>query len=152
MEVGADDDEPRARSTLAEQLLDELLRRFLAARLVEREHDAFVDRAGGFEQLELLIERGEQLRRRLGPHDLGRMTVEREHRRAEAARLREIVHEPEHGLMTEVHAVERADRDRPVGGRPRRALRLGSRKIFIRPRRLALASTTAGFTPAPRRS
>ena len=45
--------------------------------LVERQHDGGVD-AGLLEQLEPLLVIGEQLRRRLGPHDRGRVTVERD--------------------------------------------------------------------------
>ena len=81
VEVGADHDEPRAEHA-GEHLAHEVFGRLLAARLVEREHEALVDRAGGLEQLELLFERREQLRRRSGPHDLGRVAVEGEHGRA----------------------------------------------------------------------
>ena len=63
VEVGADHHEPRAEHA-GEHLAHEVFGRLLAARLVEREHEALVDRAGGLEQLELLVERREQLRRR----------------------------------------------------------------------------------------
>ncbi len=76
------------------------------------------------------------------------MAVEREHRRAEAAGPRQIVHEPEHSLMAEVHAVERTDRHRALSGF---ADDLG--RIAVDPHDApSVASTTAGFTPAPRRS
>ena len=101
----------RACSALDEQLFDELLGGLLAARRVEREHEAYVDGAGRVEQLELLLEGRQQLRRRVGPHDLGRMAVEGEHGRRQTAGVGELAHEPQHRLVPEVHAVERADRD-----------------------------------------
>ena len=63
VEVVADHDEPRAEHA-GEHLAHEVFGGLLAARLVEREHEALVDRAGRVEQLELLVERREQLRRR----------------------------------------------------------------------------------------
>ena len=84
-----------------------------------------VDAPRRLEQLELLVERREDARRRLGPHDFGGMAVEREHGGRQAARVREVVHEPQHRLVAEVHAVERADRDRAFA--VARTLRSGSR-------------------------
>ena len=150
VEVGSDDDEARVQHT-CEQLFDELFGRFLAARVVERQHQTFIDRARGLEQLDLLLQRGQQARCRLGSHDLGRMTVEREHGGAEAARPREVVYQAEHRLMAQVHAVERPDRDRTLALTRRRADDLG--RIAIDPHDAApVASTTAGFTPPPLRS
>ena len=106
-----------------EDLLDELLRGLVAALRVEAEHADRVDEAGGLEQLELLLERREQLRCRLGSHDLRRMTVEGDHRGLEVARPREVVHEPEHLAVAEVDAVERADRDDAPARRRRRRSR-----------------------------
>ena len=129
VEVVADHDEARAEHA-REHLAHEVFGRLLAARLVEREHEAFVDGAGRVEQLELLVERREQLRRRAGAHDFGRMPVEGEHGRREAACVGEVVHDAQHRLVPEVHAVERADRDRAA----RRARRLptsaGSRQMI----------------------
>ena len=62
VEVVADHDEARAEHA-GEHFAHEVFGRLLAARLVEREHEALVDRAGRLEQLELLVERREQLRR-----------------------------------------------------------------------------------------
>ena len=107
-----------------EQLRDEVFGRLLAARLVEREHEAFVDRTRGLEQLELVVERRQQLRRRAGAHDLGRMTVEGEHGRREPASGREVAHDPQHGLVPAVHAVERADCDRAPAQRPAHLARI----------------------------
>ena len=71
VEVGADDDEARA-GAVDEHLVHEVLGRLTTALLVEVQHEAAVDVPGAREQLELLLEGGEQLRRRLGPHDLRR--------------------------------------------------------------------------------
>src|SRR5262249_26151932 len=127
-----------------------LLRRLLAAGLVEREHQTLVDRARRLEQLELLLECGQQLRRGTRAHDFGRVPVEREHRRREPPRLREIAHETQHGLMAEMDPVERADRHRAGAALPRDLA-----GIAIDPHERAVpwpTSTTDGFTPAPRRS
>ena len=159
MEVGADHDQPRAEHA-RQQLGDEVFGRLLAARLVEREHEALVDRAGRFEQLELLVEGRQQLGRRSRPDHLGRVTVEREHRRRQSARSCEIAHEAEHGLVPEVDAVERADGD---GATARAVERPDLARIAPDDHSDSWhfdswlddswgASTTAGFTPAPRRS
>jgi hypothetical protein len=68
-------------STLHEDALDERQSRLLRLRLVERQHDRGVD-AHGSEHLESLVVIGQQLRRRLGTHDAGRVTVEGDHRRS----------------------------------------------------------------------
>ncbi len=70
-----------------------------------------------------------------------------------SARVREVVHEPQHRLVAEVHAVERADRDRAADRVVTRGRTDGS---GIAPDDhdddSCGASTTVGFTPAPRRS
>ena len=73
--------------------------------VVERDHDELVDAERG-DQLGLGVEAGQQLRRRLGPDDLQRVRLEREHRVAAA----------DHLAVAEVDAVEFADRD-PTGAR-----------------------------------
>ena len=150
VEVGADHHETRAEHT-REHRGDEVFGGFLAARFVEREHEAFVDGIGAFEQLQLLIQRGEQLRRRTRPHHLRGMAVEREHGGCEPARVREVVDQPQHRAMPEMHTVERADRDRAsdtaVSGRGH--VRGIAPHDHDDP---CGASTTVGFTPAPRRS
>ena len=152
VEIGADDDQPRAEHT-GQHLADEVFGRLLAARLVEREHEAFVDRSRRVEELQLLVEGRQEFRRRRGAHDLGGMTVEREHRGAQLPRVREVVHEPQHRLVAEVHAVERADRDRAADRVVTHGRTDGS---GIAPDDHDDdswgASTTDGFTPPPRRS
>src|SRR2546421_118646 len=64
------------------------------------------------EELELLVEIGEQAGRRLGAHHAGRMAVEGDHRGGEAALPRQPAHVGDHGPMAEVHAVVGADCDR----------------------------------------
>ncbi len=70
--------------------------------LVERDQDELLDAELG-DQLGLDVEAGEELRRRLGPHDPQRMGLEREHR----------VVAVDHLAVAEVDAVELADRDPP---------------------------------------
>src|SRR5207302_7764563 len=129
-----------------------------AARLVELEHEALVDRAGRLEQLELLVERRQDLGGGSGTHHLGRMTVEGQHRRRQSARPRKIAHEPQHGLVSQMYAVEGADGDRATADGSADLVRIapddhpgswhsGSWRFDS-----CGASTTAGFTPAPRRS
>ena len=146
VEVGADDHEARAEHA-REHLAHEVFRGLLAARLVEREHEALVDRAGRFEQLELLVERRQQLGRRPGPDDLGGMPVEREHGRAQPARR---------ARSCTSRSTAWCPRCTPsnapiVTARARRRVRDDS-SDRARRSRAAPASTTAGFTPAPRRS
>ncbi len=116
VEVGTDDDESR-REALDEHLADELLGRLAAARLVEGEDAREVDEPGRGDELELLVEHRQHLRRALGTHDLGRMTVEGEARGRETPRVGEVAHEAQHGLVPEVHAVVRADRHDRARGR-----------------------------------
>src|SRR5207344_240095 len=94
-----------------EHLAHEVFRRLLAARLVEREHPAQIEVAGRVEELEALLERGQESWRGLRSHDFGGVAVERDQRRLEAARVRELAYETQHRLMTEVHAVVGAVHD-----------------------------------------
>ena len=95
VEVGADDHEARAEQT-DEHLVHEVLGRLLAAPLVEPQHAHDVEQPCADEQLELVVERGQQGRRRLGSHDLRRMAVERDADRVEVAGVGELAHELEH--------------------------------------------------------
>ena len=114
VEVGADDDEPGTEPA-DEHLAHEVLGRLLAPGLVEGEDARRVEVAGRVEQLQLLVERREQLRRRLGAHDLGRVAVEGQAARLVAAGDGELAHDTQHLLVAEVHAVVRADRDHRTG-------------------------------------
>ena len=104
---------------------------------------------GGREQLELLVEVGEQAGRRLGPHHRGRVAVEGDdgglHARRLAARG---PHLGDHGLVPEVHAVVGADRDDGAGVGSRAAPDVVQHLHRARSvtRRLGFASTTDGFT------
>ena len=145
VEVGADDDEAGVRG-VGEHLAHEVLGRLLAAGLVEVQHVREVEVAGGVEQLELLLGRGEQAGRRLGPHHLGRVTVEGDAHRGEAAGVGELAHEAQHRVVPEVHAVVDADGDDRAGAvveRGRRARRGRRRCASLTPALLT--------TGAPRR-
>ena len=60
VEVGPDHDQPGLEAAV-EHLAHEVLGRFPPAGLVEGEDDGVVDEAGGLEELQLLVEAGEQL-------------------------------------------------------------------------------------------
>ena len=75
---------------------------------------------GGGEELEFLVEVGEQFRRRLGPYDARRMTIEGHHNRAAAEFRRQLLHLSDYCLMPEMHAVIRTDRDDRAFTWPRR--------------------------------
>ena len=88
VEVLADDDDRRVEAV--DQHATNEMRRLLARlRLVEVDDDGRVE-ARRREQLELLVEIGQQLRRRLGPNDRRRMTIERHHGRACPGRRGEL--------------------------------------------------------------
>ena len=148
MKIRTDHYEPSVQRA-REELLDELLRRFLASRGVERQDETLVDVARRLEQLDLLLEGRQQLRRRVGPNDLGRVAIEREHRGGESAGPRELPHQPQHRLVTEMHAVERADRHRAPALVVRDLRRVA---VDLHESAASVASTTDGLTPPPRRS
>ncbi|MNC90112.1 hypothetical protein D3C83_61680 [compost metagenome] len=81
-----------------------------------------VDEPGGLEQLELLVEAGEQLGGGLGPDDLGRVAVEGD----EGGDLPPLVglfpDEAQEGLVAEVDAVEGTDGDHGPDGQFRAAV------------------------------
>ena len=72
--------------------------------VVERDDIDQID-AGGFEQFEFLLERGEPARRRFGPHDLRRVAIEGDHGAAGAPALGEMTDLVEDRAVTEVDAV-----------------------------------------------
>jgi hypothetical protein len=148
VEVGADDHQPRAEA-LDEHLSDEVLGGLLTARLVEGEDHGAIEISRRAEELDLLLERREQLGRALRPHDLGRVAVEGEADGFQAARVRQLAHEAQHRLVPEVHAVVGADRDRAAAPAPRDVL---ERDHFHHALASWGATTTAGRNAAPRRS
>ncbi len=145
VEVLADDDRPHGQP-LDEHALDERLRRLLRLRLVEAQDHGGVEPGGG-QQLEALVGRRQQLRCRLGTHDRGGVTVERQHDRHRIAVGGEALDLLDHRLVPEVHAVVGADRDHGAPARPRWPVELGDH-LHGR-RRYPGASTTAGFARPP---
>ena len=79
VEVLADDHHTGLQAA-HEHPVDERLRALRCLVLVERHDHDRVD-AGRLQQLELLLGTGQQPRRRLGPHDARRMTIEGHHHR-----------------------------------------------------------------------
>src|SRR5262249_50321174 len=147
VEVGADDDELRA-GALDECLAREVLGRFAAAGLVEVQDETAVEQAGRGEQLELLVECGEQLRRRLRANDLRGMPVERDAHCFEVASVGELAQELQDLLVPDVHPVVDADRDRGAAVRPQLTEALDDlHHVSLGP-----AITTEGLHAAPRRS
>ena len=67
--------------------------------------------AGVGQQLDLLLQVGEQQRSRLRPHDHGRVTVERHHRGRQALALGSLPYLGDDATVSEVDAVVGADRD-----------------------------------------
>ena len=114
------------------------------------EHEREVEVAGSVEQLELLLRRREQLRRRLGTHDLGRVTIERDAHGREAARIGELPYEPEHRVMAEVHAVVHTDGDDRARSRIERRREAVEVVDDAHDAQLLAATTTAGRSAAPR--
>ena len=92
VEVGADHHDPRAAAststsrTKSSAVSDRALG-------VEAQHEAAIEIPGGVEELELLLEGVEHLRRRLRAHHFGGMAVEGHAHRVEPARVRELAHE-----------------------------------------------------------
>ena len=100
-----------------QDLPHELLGRLLGSGLVERDDEAPVE-AGGGEELELLLEVGEEPGRGLRAHDGRGMPVEGHDRALQAARRRPLPHRGDHGLVAAVHAVVGTDGDHAPGVGP----------------------------------
>ena len=123
VEVLADDDD--LDGEVGDQHpLDERLRRLLRLGLVEVQHHGCVH-AAGLEQLEPLLGAGQQLGSGLGPHDLGRMAIERQHHRERLLPLGEVLDLIDDGHVADVHTVIGADRDDGSLTRPRRPIEIG---------------------------
>ena len=105
VEVLAHDHDPGVEA-VGEHLAHEVVGRLLAAGLVEGDDQAVVD-AGGAQQLELLVEVGQQPGSRLGPHDRGGLPVERDHRAAQAPGLGPPPHLGDDGLVVVLPGVAR---------------------------------------------
>ena len=104
------------------------------------QHHGGVD-AGGGEQLEALLVVGQQLRRRLRPHDRRRVAIERQHDRLGLGADGELADVGDDGLVPEVHAVVGADRDHGAFPGPRWDVEIGDHLHGLRryPRRRAAA-------------
>ena len=99
-----------------QHLADEVLGRLPAAGLVEGDHQAVVD-AGVGQQLQLLVEVGEQAGRRLGPHHRRRVAVEGDHRGGQPPLVGPPAHLGDDRPVPQVDAVVGADGDRGARGR-----------------------------------
>lgn len=114
VEVGSDHDHSGAQHR-AENMLHEMLRGLLAAHMVEAQNEAIVHVARLAQEPELLIDIGEEERRRVRPNDFRRMAIERHDRGRKAAGGAELTNQAQQGAVTEVDAVERPDRDDASG-------------------------------------
>src|SRR5262249_33196666 len=134
-----------------EHLTHEVLGRLVAARVVEVQDHRAVEESRLAEELDLLLECGEQLRSALGPHHLRRVTVEREAHGFETTRIRELAHEPQHCLVAEMDAVIRTDRDGATACARGDVLESDDLHLLHADASCG-ATTTAGRSAAPRRS
>ena len=100
-----------------EDFPDELLGRLLRPVLIEM-HDQDVVDAGRGQKLELLIEVGEQFRRRLGPHDRSRVLIESDDGGRQVLLRRRPLDPVDDEPVTGVDTVVGPDRHRarPIGG------------------------------------
>ena len=149
VEVLAHDDDLGVEA-VEEHLAHEVLGRLLGPRLVERDHEAEVD-AGLGQQLELLLEVGEQPRRGGRPHDRGGVPVEGDDGGAQPLGLGPLADLGDDGLVAEVHAVVGADGDDAALGRSRAGIVVADdlhRQEATRGP--SAASTTDGLAVVPR--
>ena len=123
VEVLADDDDLHGEA-VDEHPLDERLRRLLGLDLVEVQHHGAVEPGRG-QQLQALLRRRQQLRRRLRPDDRGRVAVEREDHGVGAFGGGEALDLGDDRLVAEMHAVVGADRDHGALAGPGRGDELG---------------------------
>ena len=107
---------------LDEHPLDERLRRLLRLDLVEAQHHGPVETGRG-EQLEALLERRQQRRRRLRAHHRGGVPVERQHDGAGGFPLGDGAHLVDHRLVADMDAVVGPDRHHGARLRARAAAR-----------------------------
>ena len=119
--------------------------------LVEVDHHHVVD-AGRAEQLQLLVEVGEQAGRRVGPDHLGGMAVEGDHGAAVTTRSGPAHHLGDHRAVSEVEAVVGADGDHRALWAGTAALRSDSRRrtrMTCTTAQTRGRNTTDGFTEPP---
>jgi len=93
-----------------QELLHEILGRLVGPLVVEGHHHRPLDAAVG-QQLEFLLEVGQELGGRVGPHHAGRVAVEGHHHRREAALRRPGREVAQQGPVPQVDAVVGADGD-----------------------------------------
>ena len=93
-----------------QHLVDEVLGRLVGPGPVEGDHQGALDPATS-QELELLVEVGEQGGGRLGPHHTGRMAIEGDDHRREVQHLGPGHQIAEEGPVTEVNAVIGANGD-----------------------------------------
>ena len=109
----------QARLQLLDQhLLHEVLGRLVRPRLVEGHHHRPVDAALG-QQLELLLQAGQLLGRRLRPHHVGGVAVEGDHDGGEPGLGGPLPQVAQQGPVPEMDAVVGPDGDRGAGHRLR---------------------------------
>ena len=125
VEVGTDDDELGVEAA-DEDLAHEVFCGLVRTLFVEMHDQGIVD-IGLLEQLELLIEIGEQPRRGLGAHDAGGMTIEGDDRGGEPAVARQSLHGRDDLTVPAVHTVVRADGDHRALRRTRALVEIAQR-------------------------
>jgi len=156
VEVGPDHHHAR-REPVDEHLAHELLSGLAGPVGVEPQHGDEVDEVGTGEQFDLVVGSREQQRRRVRSHDPGRMPIEGDAHRVEPSGIGEFPHQLQHPSMPLVHPVERADRDDAAPGPRARDLLLAHdaghpAASVVAGAGVRVATTTAGFSAAPRRS
>ena len=92
------------------QLGNEIFRLGLGEIFVERNYQEMADSKSA-NQRDLMRRGSNEMRRILWPQNFGRMWIERDNNRRSIFRMGMPRRSGDHGLVTEVHAVERADRE-----------------------------------------
>lgn len=110
VEVRSDHHDPR-RQSFDEHVTNEVLGRLHCTFLVEVQDEAQVQQLGLIEKLQALLQGRQEFRCGLGPHDLSRVTIERDESSVEPTSVRQFAYEAQHPTVPAMHTVERADRD-----------------------------------------
>ena len=103
MEILPDDNDRRIEQ-VDQHATHEVPRIFTGLGFVEVDDNGRIE-SGGREQFELLVEIGQQLRRRFRTHDRGRVTIERHHSRTGSGGRRELTNRLDDRLMSAMYAV-----------------------------------------------